>query len=97
MVLTVRELEILDFLSDTFSMLSVLGSIFILVSYFAYPHLRKFAFSLVAILSLNDLLCVWRGAGGVGRRGWRAARRGTCGVGERGVGGRCAATSCPTT
>ena len=36
------------------SVLSVIGSSFIIVSYLYYTHLRKFAFKLVFILSVND-------------------------------------------
>ena len=33
---------------------SLLGSLFILVSYCAFPELRAFAFKLIALLSLSD-------------------------------------------
>ncbi len=42
-------------LSAVVSTLSVCGSLFIVSCYIGFPHLRKFAFKLVLILSCMDL------------------------------------------
>lgn len=42
--------------SDVMSAISGIGSLFILVCYFRYSNLRRFAFTLVAILSFTDVL-----------------------------------------
>lgn len=42
--------------SDVMSAFSAIGSLFILLCYLRFKHLRKFAFTLVAILSTTDVL-----------------------------------------
>jgi hypothetical protein len=53
--LTEDEISVVSGIASAASVLSIFGSSFILCCYFAYPHLRKFSFTLVAILSATDI------------------------------------------
>ena len=50
------DVEITTNIALVISMLSLMGSIFIIICYIAFKHLRKFAFTLVMILSVTDVL-----------------------------------------
>lgn len=54
--LTVEEVSAIESISALFSALSVVGSGFIIYCYLRFTKLRKFAFKLVFILSINDFL-----------------------------------------
>ncbi len=55
-MLTPEEIRDVSATADTASALSIVGSIFILICYVAFPSLRKFSFKLVASLALSDVL-----------------------------------------
>lgn len=54
--LTDSDVEITTAIAFVISMFSLVGSIFIIICYIAFKHLRKFAFTLVMILSVTDVL-----------------------------------------
>jgi cAMP receptor-like G-protein coupled receptor len=54
--LSSSEIETTMGVSAFVSILSLLGSVFILLCYLRFAHLRKFSFTLVALLSLSDVL-----------------------------------------
>jgi hypothetical protein len=61
-MLTATQIDIVNVIAVTVSALSCLGSLFIIVCYMYFKHLRKFAFKLVCLLSTSDCLVSLLGA-----------------------------------
>lgn len=58
MVLTESQIGYVNDVSVIMASVSLTGSLFIIACYAHYSHLRKFAFKLVCMLSVSDVLVI---------------------------------------